>query len=91
MIGEIPLPDQPERAAMLTSVEGVYRDGKVELLETPAHVAEGARVIVTFLAPPNGQGPEPALTAEELAELRWKFASWEEDWNAPGMEAYDAM
>jgi hypothetical protein len=31
------------------SIEGVYRDGKVELCETPPDV-EDARVIVTFLA-----------------------------------------
>jgi len=33
---------------MLKAVEGIYRDGKVELLETPPGVTE-ARVIVTFL------------------------------------------
>jgi hypothetical protein len=31
----------------------------------------------------------PNLTASEIAELRGKLAAWEEDWNAPGMEAYD--
>jgi hypothetical protein len=30
-----------------------------------------------------------ALTLHEAAELRSKLAAWEEDWNAPGMEAYD--
>jgi hypothetical protein len=29
------------------------------------------------------------LTLQEAAELRGKLAAWEEDWNAPGMEAYD--
>ena len=28
------------------------------------------------------------LTLRESAELRGKLAAWEEDWNAPGMEAY---
>jgi hypothetical protein len=32
---------------------------------------------------------EPAFDQEELAELRGKLAAWEEDWNVPGMEAYD--
>ena len=31
----------------------------------------------------------PALTLHETVELRGKLAAWEEDWNAPGMEAYD--
>jgi hypothetical protein len=34
---------------MLKSVEGVYRDGKIELTELPEDVREEARVIVTFL------------------------------------------
>ena len=29
------------------------------------------------------------LTLREAAELRGRLAVWEEDWNAPGMEAYD--
>ena len=29
------------------------------------------------------------LTLREAAEMRGKLAAWEEDWNAPGMEAYD--
>ncbi len=75
---------------MLRSVEGIYRNGKVELLEKPTDVNE-TRVIVTFLPGEAGSAQRPAFTAEELAELRGKFAAWEEDWNAPGMEAYDAM
>jgi hypothetical protein len=37
----------------LVTVEGIYRDGKVELAERPDSVGETARVLVTFL-PPNG-------------------------------------
>lgn len=33
---------------MLTTVEGIYKDGKVELSETPADTQE-SRVLVTFL------------------------------------------
>ena len=29
------------------------------------------------------------LTLRESAEVHGKLAAWEEDWNAPGMEAYD--
>ena len=75
---------------MLTTVEGIYQDGKVELLEIPRDVNK-ARVIVTFLPPNQGRSQPPRFTAEELADLRGKFAAWEEDWNAPGMEAYDAL
>jgi hypothetical protein len=37
----------------LLTVEGIYKDGKVELTERPDHVDEAARVLVTFL-PPKG-------------------------------------
>ena len=38
--------------------------------------------------PAQEQSASP-LTLHESAELRGKLAAWEEDWNAPGMEAYD--
>ncbi|MCX5643200.1 MAG: hypothetical protein NTZ17_00720 [Phycisphaerae bacterium] len=34
---------------MLKSVEGVYRDGKIELTDLPDDVRDDTRVIVTFL------------------------------------------
>lgn len=34
---------------MLKSVEGVYRDGKIELTERPEDIRDDTRVIVTFL------------------------------------------
>jgi hypothetical protein len=76
---------------MLKSVEGVYRDGKIELLETPPTVRE-ARVIVTFL-PPNGPVDLRALgiSEEQAAEMRWRFQAFEEDWNRPDMDVYNDM
>jgi hypothetical protein len=35
------------------TVEGIYKDGKVELAERPEHVNDTDRVLVTFL-PPSG-------------------------------------
>jgi hypothetical protein len=49
----------------LLTVEGVYKDGRVELTERPAHVGESARVLVTFL-PANGERETPA--ADERLE-----------------------
>ena len=34
---------------MLTTVEGIYRDGQIELKSLPSNVANEARVIVTFV------------------------------------------
>jgi hypothetical protein len=41
---------------MLTTVEGVYRNGQVELAEQPPGVKE-ARVFVTFVETKNGDAP----------------------------------
>ena len=73
---------------MIQSVEGVFRNGRVELLEVPENVSE-SRVIVTFLPDAIGPAGSPDFTPDEIADLRGKLVAWEEDWNAPGMEAYD--
>jgi hypothetical protein len=77
-----------EAKTMIQTVEGIFRNGKVELLEEPENIHE-ARVIVTFLPEAMGPAGGPSFTADEVADLRGKLAAWEEDWNAPGMEAYD--
>ena len=76
---------------MLRSVEGIYRDGKVELLETPSDVNE-ARVIVTFL-PKEGPIDLRALgiSEEQAAETRWGFGAAAEDWDRPEMDVYNGL
>ena len=56
----------------LVTVEGIYKDGKVELIEAPGGIAEGRRVLVTFL-PSDGaaswhSGAETEVAWEALAE-----------------------
>ncbi len=53
MIPRIGPAEEGGTMALLT-VEGVYKDGKVELAERPAGVVETARVLVIFL-PENFQ------------------------------------
>ena len=56
------------RAKMLQTIEGIYRDGKVELAEQPINVTE-ARVMVIFL--PIGQdAEEPAKPVQDPEEAR---------------------
>ena len=74
---------------MLKSIEGVVRNGKVELLE-PAPQAEGARVVVTFLPSPNAvdlgnRGIDPS----QAADLRTRLKAFASDWNQPEMDVYD--
>lgn len=74
---------------MLHTIEGVYRNGKIELLEAPSGVRSETRVIVTFLA----QGPidlrARGIDEAQANELRRRLAAFAEDWDSPEMEGYD--
>ena len=76
---------------MLKTVEGIYRDGKVELLETPPEV-DPSRVIVTFL-PPGGVVDlrDRGIDEAQAADLRARFGSFAEDWDRPEMDVYNAL
>jgi glutamate formiminotransferase len=71
------------------SIEGIYRNGKVELLETPTDVEE-ARVIVTFVSEDSidlsDRGIEETAAANLLARLR----TFTDDWDRSEMGAYDS-
>jgi hypothetical protein len=76
---------------MLKSVEGVFRNGKVELLE-PAPQADESRVVVTFLPSRASvnlaeRGIDPAAAASLRARLR----AFAEDWDRPEMDVYDEV
>jgi hypothetical protein len=75
---------------MLKCVEGIYRDGKVELLETPEGVSE-ARVIVAFLPTGVVDLRERGIDEAQAAALRWKFQAFAEDWERPEMDVYDEL
>jgi hypothetical protein len=66
---------------MLKSIEGVFRDGKVELLEPPPTSGD-AKVIVTFLpAPVVVDLAERGISPEQAAELRRRLSTFAEDWD----------
>ena len=76
---------------MVKSVEGVYREGKVELLE-PAPASSEARVIVTFLSAETEINlDERGIGPEQAANLRDRLKTFEHDWQRPEMDAYDAL
>lgn len=74
---------------MLTSVKGVYRGGRVELMEQPANVREEAQVIVTFVESEGVDLPARGISETEASELRDRLASFADDWDSPEMEIYD--
>jgi len=72
------------------SIEGIYRNGKIELRETPKDLDE-ARVIVTFV--PEGAVDLSGRGINEIAaaNLRARLQAFAEDWDRPEMGAYDAL
>ena len=71
---------------MLT-VAGIYKDGKVELLESVTEIGR-SRVLVTFIETGDIELKTLGVSANEAGELREKFASFE-DWNDPALDVYN--
>ena len=75
---------------MLQWVEGVYRDGKIELVEPAPEGAKG-KVIVTFLAVGELNLADRGIDEAQSALLRAKLSTFTEDWQSPEMDSYDAV
>lgn len=76
---------------MVKSVEGVYRNGKVELIE-PIAEAEGSRVIVTWVHTASSVDlRERGIDETQAADLRRRLARFTEDWERSEMNAYDEL
>ena len=73
---------------MLKSVEGVFKDGKIELLE-PAPTQANARVLVTFLDSGALDLSERGIDEAQAADLLGRLKSISEDWNRAEMDVYD--
>ena len=70
---------------MLT-VEGIYKDGKIELLEKVSDIVQ-AKVLITFLENSDIDLKTLGISENEAGELRAKFAAFE-DWNDPALDVY---
>jgi hypothetical protein len=74
---------------MLKTIEGVYRNGKVELTEVPKDVRDETRVLVTFIEPQAIDLRARGIDEAHAAELRARLAMFAEDWDSPQMAVYD--
>ena len=73
---------------MLTTLQGVYRKGKIVLADNPYDIPDETRVIVTFL----GVGIDLRarnISAEQASLLRAQLAAFAEEWDSPEMSIYD--
>jgi len=84
---------------MLQAIEGIYRNGKIELLEEPT-ASEGMRVIVIFLDSPaelvvasdlSVNLEDRGVGIEQVADLRSRLKTFAEDWNSPEIDVYDEL
>ena len=73
---------------MLKTVEGFYRNGKIELPEVPTDLDPETRVLVTFF---DGAVDLAARGIDErqAMELRNRLATFADEWDSPEMSAYD--
>jgi hypothetical protein len=74
---------------MLTTIQGTYRSGRIELAEVPRNVREDTPVIVTFLAPAPIDLRTRGIDETQAADLRASLATFAEDWDSPEMDIYD--
>ena len=74
---------------MLTTVEGIYRNGQVELVESPNNLLEGTRVIVTFLETKTIDLASQGINKNQAEILRTSLATFAEDWNSSEMSIYN--
>lgn len=76
---------------MVKSIEGVFRNGRVELLEPPPQTEE-SRVLVTFLSARKEIDLKARGIDEARAgELRDRLRAFAEDWDRPEMDVYDEL
>lgn len=72
---------------MLT-VEGTYKDGKVELAQRPAEISQ-SRVLVTFLESKDVDLQSRGINQAAAADLRARLKTFAEDWERPEDSIYD--
>ncbi len=76
---------------MVKSVEGVYRNGRVDLSE-PIEEADGSGVIVTWVGSPEPIDlRERGIDESQAGDLRRRLSTFAEDWDRPEMNVYDEL
>ena len=74
---------------MLTAIQGIYRDGKIQLKEIPSNVEDDTPVIVTFLTSGNIDLAARGIDEKQAADLRARLATFAEEWDSPEMDIYN--
>jgi len=75
---------------MPKSIQGVYHDGRIELIEPAPEDAAGP-IIVTFLAASGVDLAERGVDQQQAADLRRRLAPCAEAWPRPEMDVYEVF
>lgn len=73
----------------MKTIEGVYREGKVELAERPEGVGDEVPVLVTFLPPHRIDLKAQGIDEFQAADLRARLKTFAADWDDAEMDVYD--
>ncbi len=74
---------------MLTAIQGIYRDGKIQLTEMPRNIYNDTPVIVTFLLSGTIDLSARGIDEAQAADLRARLTTFAEEWDSPEMDVYD--
>jgi len=74
---------------MISSIQGIYRKGKIELTRKPKNIGDQTTVIVTFLDSGAVDLRKRGISKAQAKILRAQLATFSEDWDSPEMSAYD--
>ena len=74
---------------MSKTVQGIFRNGRVEFPADTSLSHQDCPVLVTFLEPGEVDLLSRGITPEEAAAFRSKLSTFIEDWESPEMDIYD--
>ncbi|MCB9430518.1 MAG: hypothetical protein H6668_00900 [Ardenticatenaceae bacterium] len=74
---------------MLTAIQGIYRNGTIQLIEIPQNISDETPVIVTFLTSSDINLSERGINVKQAADLRARLATFAQEWESPEMDIYD--
>ena len=73
---------------MLTSVEGTYRNGQIQLNEPLENILSETAVIVTFMSSTDIDMRTHGISQDQASDLRAALSTFA-DWDGQDMELYD--
>ena len=74
---------------MNKNIQGVFRNGVVELTEPVPDVRDETPVLVTFLETDYVDLQHRGISESHAADLRYRLALFKEDWDSSEMDVYD--